>query len=123
MLPTLEGFIGIASNLIWYDKQYDGILKNQLGNVIVASTLECANSIAKKIGYRYRIVTLDGEILHVGGSLTGGEAAKNRNIITEKQELESKLKEKENVIKTICLIIKQKKQKIINILFIKNLHN
>ncbi len=101
MLPTLEGFIGIASNLIWYDKQYDGILKNQLGNVIVASTLECANSIAKKIGYRYRIVTLDGEILHVGGSLTGGEAAKNRNIITEKQELESKLKEKENVIKTI----------------------
>ncbi len=100
-LSATKGFIGIASDLIQYDKTYDAILKNQLGNVLVADTLDCANQMAKKIGYRYRIVTLDGEILHVGGSLTGGEATKSRNIITEKQELEAKLKEYESVTRMI----------------------
>lgn len=96
-----KGYIDIASNLIRYDKKYDSILKNQLGNVLVVDTLENANKIAKKIGYRYRIVTLDGELLHVGGSLTGGEATKNRNMLTEKQELETKLKEYESTVKRI----------------------
>ncbi|MCI9233673.1 MAG: AAA family ATPase [Bacilli bacterium] len=94
-------YIDIASNLIKYDKKYDGILKNQLGNVLVVDTLESANKIAKKIAYRYRIVTLDGELLHVGGSLTGGEASKNRNILIEKQELETKLKDYDTIVKAI----------------------
>lgn len=100
-LSLAQGFIGIASDLIKYDKKYQNILKNQLGNVLVVDTIDHANQIAKQIYYRYRIVTLDGEILHVGGSLTGGETTKNRNIITEKRELEVKLKEYENVIQTI----------------------
>lgn len=101
MLAMIEGFVGIATDLIQHDKMYDAILKNQLGNVLVADTLDHANQMAKKIGYRYRIVTLDGEILHVGGSLTGGEAAKNKNILSEKQELEAKLKEYETVTRMI----------------------
>lgn len=100
-ISELHVSIDIASNLVHYDKQYDGIIKNQLGNVLVADTIDNANKIAKKINYRYRIVTLDGELLHVGGSLTGGETSKNRNVLTEKQELETKLKEHDSIVKSI----------------------
>ncbi len=85
------GFINIASNIVKYDLKYAGIIKNQLGNVIVVDNIDNANRISKIINYKYRIVTLDGEILHVGGSLTGGNI-KIRNVITDKYELENNLK-------------------------------
>ena len=97
-LNTLTGFIGIASDLVKYNPLYHNIITNQLGNVIISDTLEHANQISKRINYRYRIVTLDGELLHVGGSLTGGQAAKTRSIITDKYELEHKQKELEEII-------------------------
>ena len=90
---NLPGFIDIASNLIKYDSKYSNIILNQLGNVLVVNNIDNANIIAKAINYKYRIVTLDGELLHVGGSLTGGNVAKTRNIILEKYELENKIKE------------------------------
>ena len=90
---NLTGFIDIASNLIKYDSKYSNIILNQLGNVLVVDNIDNANIIAKAINYKYRIVTLDGELLHVGGSLTGGNIAKTRNIILEKYELENKIKE------------------------------
>ncbi len=89
----LNGFIDIASNLIKYDSKYSNIILNQLGNVLVVDNIDNANIIAKAINYRYRIVTLSGELLHVGGSLTGGNTVKTRNIILEKYELENKIKE------------------------------
>ena len=90
---NLPGFIDIASNLIKYDSKYSNIILNQLGNVLVVDNIDNANIIAKAINYRYRIVTLSGELLHVGGSLTGGNAVKTKNIILEKYELENKIKE------------------------------
>ena len=90
---NLTGFIDIASNLIKYDSKYSNIMLNLLGNVLVVDNIDNANIIAKYINYRYRIVTLDGELLHVGGSLTGGNIIKTRNIILEKYELENKIKE------------------------------
>ena len=90
---NLNGFINIASNLIKYDSKYANIILNQLGNVLVVDNIDNANTIARSINYKYRIVTLDGELLHVGGSLTGGNTTKTRNIILEKYELENKLKE------------------------------
>ena len=90
---NLPGFIDIASNLIKYDSKYSNIILNQLGNVLVVDNIDNANVIAKAINYRYRIVTLSGELLHVGGSLTGGNTVKTRNIILEKYELENKIKE------------------------------
>ncbi len=90
---NLPGFIDIASNLIKYDSKYSNIILNQLGNVLVVDNIDNANVIAKAINYRYRIVTLDGELLHIGGSLTGGNTVKARNIILEKYELENKIKE------------------------------
>ena len=91
LIKNESGFIDIASNLVKYNNKYENIIKNQLGNVIVVDTIDNANLISKKINYRYRVVTIEGEILHVGGSLTGGNI-KVRNVITDKYELENNLK-------------------------------
>ena len=99
-----QGCIDIASNLVKYDKTYKNIIENQLGNIIVVDNIDTANKISKKINYRYRIVTLDGEILHVGGSITGGNTKQKDNIISIKYELEDtiqKQKQIENNIKEI----------------------
>ena len=90
-----NGFVGIAKELVHFDPKYRNIIENQLGNVLVVDTLEHANSISKKIGYKYKIVTLDGELLHVGGSLTGGSTPKIKNVISEKYELEDAIKKLE----------------------------
>jgi len=91
LIKKENGFIDVASNLVKYEATYQNIIKNQLGNVIVVDNIDNANWISKRINYRYRVVTLDGEVLHVGGSLTGG-SVKVRNIITDKYELENNLK-------------------------------
>ena len=98
------GFIGVASDLIQFNKLYTNIILNQLGNVIVADNLDNANKLAKVIEHKYRIVTLDGELLHVGGSLTGGNVIKSRNIILEKYELENNIKLVNNIVEDIKLI-------------------
>ncbi len=82
-----KSFVDIASNVTTYDSKYQNIILNQLGNTIIADNIEGANDIAKITQYRYRIVTLDGELLHVGGSITGGLGKKNSGIINEKYEL------------------------------------
>jgi len=81
-------FVGIASDLVRYESTYDNIIKNQLGTTIIATDIDSANAIARKINYKYRIVTLDGELLHVGGSLTGGTVKNSSSLITQKHELE-----------------------------------
>lgn len=91
-LKDMNGYIGVLSDLIQYQSIYSDIIENQLGNVIVAEDLNSANNISRKIEHRYRIVTLDGELLHVGGSLTGGKVTTAKNIIMEKNDLEHELK-------------------------------
>ncbi|MFA5409100.1 MAG: AAA family ATPase, partial [Bacilli bacterium] len=81
-------FEDIASNVLTYDDKYQGIILNQLGNVIITKDIDGANELGKMINYRYKIVTLDGEVIHVGGSMTGGIAKRNNSIINEKYELE-----------------------------------
>ena len=104
IIKNLNGYIGIASDLIKYDKKYQDIILNQLGNVVVTDNIDNANIVAKSINYRYRVVTLDGEILHVGGSLTGGTVSKTRNIILEKYELENLVKEFNLIIENIKIV-------------------
>ena len=88
-----DNFVGIASDLVRYNSTYDSIIKNQLATTIVAKDIDSANLIARKINYRYRIVTLDGELLHVGGSLTGGVLKNSASsLITQKHELEDNIK-------------------------------
>jgi len=99
-LKNIEGVIGIASDLIKYNPTYTNILLNQLGNIIVVDNMQNASKAASLTQHRYRIVTLDGELLHVGGSLTGGKVATSRNIILEKYELENKIKEEKQLEET-----------------------
>lgn len=100
IIKNEKGFVEIAANLVQNDSKYDKIISNQLGTILVMDTLDNANILNKKLGYKYRMVTLDGELLHVGGSLTGGEN-KQKNTLSEKQELETLVKEKDAQNKTI----------------------
>ena len=85
-LQNEAGFIGIASDLIKYSEKYRKIIENQLGNVIVVDNLKNLNTISQKYEYKYRCVTLEGDIVHVGGSITGGNKEINSNQ-TDKQIL------------------------------------
>ena len=87
-LKNMEGFIDVASNLITYDKKYYNIMQNVLGNVIVCNNIDNATTISKNINNRYKIVTLDGQVINVGGSITGGSKIKTNNVILQKYELE-----------------------------------
>ncbi|PIC65660.1 chromosome segregation protein SMC [Sporosarcina sp. P13] len=83
------GFIGTAFDLIQTSTAYEAVAKNLLGQTIVASDLKEAAVIAKAIGHRYRIVTLDGDIINAGGSLTGGGAKGQSTLFSRKAELET----------------------------------
>lgn len=87
-LRESDDFIAVASDLVRYESTYDRIIKNQLGTTIVTKDIDAANALARLINYRYRIVTLDGELVHVGGSLTGGAQKNTATMITQKHELE-----------------------------------
>lgn len=105
LISNNEGFIDIASNLVTYDIKYKNIILNQLGNILIVDNMKNAINISKKINHRYRIITLDGEIIHVGGSLTGGTAKKNSSVILDKMELD-KLKENNIKIEKDLVLLK-----------------
>ena len=88
-----EGFVGIASELVSCDGKYKGLIANLLGRTVVAETLSDAVNISRKNGQSLRIVTLDGQMINAGGSMTGGSTAKNVGILSRANELKS-LKEK-----------------------------
>ena len=86
-LENKFGYVGIASELVEIDKRYDGIIGNLLGKTVVAEDIDSAVTIAKKHGYRFKVVTLDGQVVNAGGSLTGGSLAKNSGILSRAGEI------------------------------------
>ena len=72
------GFIAIASSLVSCDAQYRAVVENALGRTVICDTLDHAVPMARASGSRVRIVTLDGQVMNAGGSMTGGSAAKKR---------------------------------------------
>lgn len=89
---NIKGFINVASKLVNCDNKYKNIIDHLLGNVIVVDNIDTANELSKKIHFSNRIVTLDGDIINTGGSITGGNL-KIRNVILDKYELEKKINE------------------------------
>ena len=87
-LENCDGFVGIASELCSCDDCYRGILLNLLGRIVIAQDLNKAAGIAKKYSYRFRVVTLDGQVINAGGSLTGGSLSKNTGLLGRKTEIE-----------------------------------
>ncbi|MGM9927484.1 MAG: chromosome segregation protein SMC [Bacillus sp. (in: firmicutes)] len=89
MVNNHPSFIGVASQLIKFDSKYAAIMNNLLGAVIITKDLKGANELAKTIQYRYRIVTLEGDVVNPGGSMTGGASkGKNYSLLSRKGELE-----------------------------------
>lgn len=80
-----SGFVGIAVDLVRFDSQYRQIVGSLLGNVIIAKSLEDANRIAAKCQYRYRVVTLEGDVVNPGGSMTGGSQHKKTTSLLGRQ--------------------------------------
>ncbi|QGR00113.1 chromosome segregation protein SMC [Paenibacillus psychroresistens] len=79
------GYVGIAVNLVKFDAKYEQIFSSLLGNVVVAKTLEDANHLAAKVQYRFRVVTLEGDVVHPGGSMTGGSQHKKTTSLLGRQ--------------------------------------
>lgn len=107
---SVKGFIGVASDLIKNDSKYDDIFKNQLGNVFVVDSMDASNELGRKTDFLYRIVTLDGEITHAGGSITGGFLKKQNSSLKEKQELREKKKEYDILENKILTLEKEEAQ-------------
>ncbi|MBK3494419.1 chromosome segregation protein SMC [Viridibacillus sp. YIM B01967] len=82
-------FINTADELATFDTAFQTIAENLLGNVLVAKDLQGATQIAKSCNYRYRVVTLDGDVVNTGGSLTGGSAKQQTSLFSRKAELEA----------------------------------
>ena len=91
------GFVGIAYDLARFDPQYEQIFANLLGRTVVAESLGDAVRISKNNGNRLRIVTLDGQLIHAGGSMTGGSAAQGTGILSRANELERLRREREKL--------------------------
>ena len=87
-----DNFVDIASNLIKYDIKYKNIMQNLLGNVIIMKDLVSANKISKLINNKYKIVTLNGDVVSPGGSITGGSVKTKTSILNSKYELEEVIK-------------------------------
>lgn len=87
-LDDQYGFVSIASDLVSCDRQYAEIIRAQLGRTVVAEDMDAAIAIAKRYNHRFRIVTLDGQIMNAGGSMTGGSRTQNAGILSRGNEIE-----------------------------------
>jgi len=98
ILKNSEDFIGVMSDLVTYNKEFDSIIRNQLGIVIVSTNMDSATRLSHMIKAKYKIVTLEGDQVNVGGSLTGGSIYNGKSAVILKQELKH-LEDKANLLK------------------------
>lgn len=87
-LENEYGFVGIASELVRCDGRYGSVIENLLGATVVVEDLDCGIQMAKRHDNRFRIVTLDGQVINAGGSMTGGSVSRNAGILSRSGELE-----------------------------------
>ncbi len=87
-LEKCSGFVGIASQLVKYEKLYAGIIENLLGRIVIVQNIDAAIAMAKQYANRFKIVTLDGQVINPGGSMTGGSVNKEAGILSRANELE-----------------------------------
>ncbi len=100
ILEKEKDYLGVLSDFVKYDEKYRNIVLNQLGNIIVTNDIDSGNYLSKQINNRYKIVTLDGDVIHVGGSITGGSVNTSISPISLKNELND-LIVKNNSLQTV----------------------
>ena len=123
-LSLCEGYINTLDRVIEYDDKYEGVILNQFGNVILVDNINNANKISKIINNKYKIVTLDGQIVNVGGSITGGDKIKTNDPIKQKyklteyiNKLDNLKKKNNNLLEEITRLDKENKE------YEENIHN
>ncbi|WP_102346972.1 chromosome segregation protein SMC [Bacillus sp. Marseille-P3661] len=118
MLENHPAYIGVASSLVKYDHKYEDVIQNILGAVVITEDLKGANEIARILNHRYRIVTLEGDVVNPGGSMTGGSIKqKTTSLFTRQRELEdlnAKLPDMERKTESFEVQVKDLKEKIQN---------
>lgn len=115
VVRNMQGFISVLMDVVKYDSKYYNVVSNQVGNVLLVDNIDNANKISKAINQRYKIVTLDGDIVHIGGTMTGGSLNTSKSIFEEKHELETlrvKRREIAEVITTLEENIKSSTSKL-----------
>lgn len=119
----IDGFIGIASQQVRFPETIQNVVNNLLGTILFARDLDSANKIAQKIRYQYRVVSLDGDVMNAGGSMTGGinkrgnqgslfaQSQELKQLTTELQKVEQQLKEKEKRVQELQIHVNELTQK------------
>ncbi len=97
-LQNQRGFVAVASDLVECDPAYRSIAESLLGRIAITEDIDCGTEIAKRYGYRFRIVTMDGQVINAGGSFTGGSVQKTGGMLTRKTELN----DLQNAIQTLA---------------------
>ncbi|WP_053219696.1 chromosome segregation protein SMC [Virgibacillus senegalensis] len=105
---THEGFVGVGSELVSYQPKYKGIVQSLLGNVVIADNLKAANDIAVRMHRRFRVVTLDGDIVNPGGSMTGGAKKKSGQSLFSREKDLQEVTDKLSEFQTKALEFEQK---------------
>ena len=109
-----EGVIGVAADLVQFDKKYEQIIYNLLGRTIIIDNMDNAIKIAKQNNYTFRIVTLEGDLINPSGSITGGSVAKKTvNILGRGREIEDLEKELKKVKEKLGKLEKEKEEYIL----------
>ena len=88
-LDMQEGYVALACELVSYEPEYQGIVNSLLGRIVIAEDIDLATNIAKKYGYKFRIITLDGQVINAGGSFTGGSSQRSSGVLSRKNEIKT----------------------------------
>lgn len=91
------GFMALASDIVNTDDEYRGIIRSLLGRTVIADDINSAGNIAKKYGYKFKVVTLDGQVVNAGGSFTGGSQVRSAGVLTRKNEIDKLTNELEKL--------------------------
>ena len=97
-LDSCRGYVDVASELIRCDNRYRGIVENLLGRTVIVEDIDAAIAMAKKYNNRFKIVTLDGQVVNPGGSMTGGSVNKESGILSRANELEKLTKQEKDLV-------------------------
>ena len=106
-----DGVFGVASDLVKYDRKYDGIIRGLLGNTVIVNNLDTAVSLAKSTGYGFKIVTLEGDIINPFGAITGGSKKNDiANIFSHDRELKELEETVKNLTEEIARLTEKKEK-------------
>jgi len=106
-LEACSGFVGIASELVTFEEKYRAVIENLLGRIVIVRDIDNAISMAKRYANRFKIVTLDGQVVNPGGSMTGGSASREAGILSRANELEKLTQREEKLTEELTALEEQ----------------